>query len=66
MNIIVTKENPPIPSRLFDYSATFDGYEPGEPIGWGATPEEAIADLKEWQEALDLCDNTKEMEVPNV
>jgi hypothetical protein len=37
---------PPIPLRSFDYSAAFDGYEPGDPIGWGATEEAAIADLK--------------------
>lgn len=38
-------EFPPIPIRQFDWCATFDGYEPGEPIGWGATEAEAIADL---------------------
>lgn len=34
--------NPPIPHRGFDWSATFDGYEPGESIGYGATEQEAI------------------------
>lgn len=37
---------PPIPIRSFDWSAVFDGYEPDEPIGWGATEAEAIADLQ--------------------
>ena len=36
---------PPIPTRLFDWCATYDGYEPGEPIGWGGTKESAIRDL---------------------
>jgi len=36
---------PPIPSRLFDWCATYDNYEPGAPIGWGATKESAIRDL---------------------
>lgn len=35
----------PIPDRDMDWMATFDGYEPGEPIGYGATEQEAIDDL---------------------
>ena len=35
----------PVPDRRFDWSASFDGYEPGEPIGRGATEPEAIAEL---------------------
>ena len=38
-------EYPPIPIRSFDWSATLHGYEPGDPIGRGATEDEAIADL---------------------
>ncbi len=37
---------PPIPIRNFDWSATFGNYEPGQPIGHGATEQEAIEDLK--------------------
>lgn len=37
---------PPIPIRSFDWRATEPGYEPGAPIGWGSTREEAIADLE--------------------
>jgi len=37
----------PIPMRQFDWSATEDGYEPGRPIGYGRTEQEAIDDLKE-------------------
>lgn len=38
---------PPIPLRTFDWHAYDDAtYEPGNPVGHGATEEEAIADLK--------------------
>jgi hypothetical protein len=37
---------PPIPVRKYDWCATFDGYEPGDLIGEGATEAEAIADLR--------------------
>jgi hypothetical protein len=43
--IITNHDYPPIPVRMFDWSAHRDGYEPGEPIGTGATEVEAIADL---------------------
>jgi hypothetical protein len=33
---------PPIPSRQYDWRATFDGYEPGDSIGTGYTEQEAI------------------------
>jgi hypothetical protein len=36
---------PPIPMRQFDWRAVFDGYEPGDVMGYGKTREEAIADL---------------------
>ena len=36
---------PPIPIRDRDWCATVDGYEPGDPIGWGATEQDAIDDL---------------------
>jgi hypothetical protein len=38
---------PPIPDRRWDYSATVDGYEPGDPVGHGATKDEAKFDLLE-------------------
>ncbi len=37
---------PPIPIRGLDWCAHFDNYEPGQPIGHGATEQEAIEDLK--------------------
>jgi hypothetical protein len=36
---------PPIPDRRFDWQATFDDYEGGDPIGFGRTEDEAIEDL---------------------
>lgn len=41
---------PPIPVRSFDWQATGDGYEPGCPIGHGATEREAIEDLLDQME----------------
>lgn len=37
---------PPIPDRRFDWSAVYEGYEGGDPIGRGRTEQEALADLK--------------------
>jgi hypothetical protein len=37
---------PPIPDRSNDWSATLDGYEPGDPIGRGRTEQDAIDDLR--------------------
>ena len=35
----------PIPMRQFDWTATEDDYEPGCPIGYGSSENEAVADL---------------------
>jgi hypothetical protein len=45
--MILTHDYPPIPCRDWDWSATLDGYEPGDPIGRGPTPEAAAEDLQE-------------------
>lgn len=56
MTIITTFVYPPIPIRSFDWCATLDGYDPGEPdedgtyrggdpIGYGETEADAIAEL---------------------
>ena len=37
----------PIPTKNFDWCATFDGYDEGDPIGYGATEQDAIDDLLE-------------------
>lgn len=46
MTIVTTFDAKPIPIRLFDWSAIFEGYEPGDPIGYGMTEQQAINDLK--------------------
>ena len=43
---------PSIPFRDFDWSAFSIDYEPGLPIGYGRTEEEAIKDLNEQMELL--------------
>jgi hypothetical protein len=35
----------PIPMRKFDWQATLDGWEPGEPIGHGESEADAVYDL---------------------
>ena len=40
----------PIPDRRHDWCATFDGYEPGEPIAFAQTEAEAIEALMEMAE----------------
>jgi hypothetical protein len=44
-SIVTAFVNPPIPVRDFDWSATRDGYDEGDPIGWGRAEEEAIDNL---------------------
>lgn len=52
MNEIVTTYDPkPIPMRQFDWSAYREGYEGGDPLGFGPTREAAIADLLDAEEA---------------
>ncbi len=52
---IVTKHIfPPIPTRMVDWSAHYDGEEEAGNYGWGATEAEAIADFVEnYQEEHD-------------
>jgi hypothetical protein len=45
-DIIVSPNFPPIPVRSFDYAAYRRSYEGGDPIGYGETPEAAVADLR--------------------
>ena len=48
MRPVATFDNPPIPDRRWDWSAvdadTYGG-DAGEPVGYGRTEQEAIADL---------------------
>ena len=54
MKIKTSYDPPPIPTwRKFAWSAIEDGYEPNDPIGFGATEQEAIDDLKEQIELED-------------
>lgn len=46
-DIVATYSPPPIPVRSFDWSAVTDNYEPGDPIGYGYTRDQAIQDLRE-------------------
>ncbi|MFZ5783946.1 MAG: hypothetical protein ACOY4R_27425 [Pseudomonadota bacterium] len=48
--IITRHEPPPIPVRGFDWRALPADYDLGDPIGWGATEQEAIDDLREKME----------------
>jgi hypothetical protein len=38
---------PPIPITDFDYEATYEGFDLGDPVGYGATEQEAIDSLLE-------------------
>lgn len=50
--IIIHHEFPPIPVRTFDWCATRAGWEPGDPIGWGAIPQDALQDLLDEEETI--------------
>jgi hypothetical protein len=44
---IITKYNPPpFTDRNYDWSATVEGSGEKDPVGFGATEQEAIEDLK--------------------
>lgn len=43
----VRYDPPPVPGRQFDWHATEKGYEPGDPVGYGATEQDAITDLQD-------------------
>lgn len=58
MKIVTAYDPKPIPPRQFDWSAADDGYEPGDPIGYGQTEAEAIEDLKrQIEDAADMVPN---------
>jgi len=44
---------PPIPDRRHDWRAVTADYEPGAPVGYGATEQEAIVDLLDQLEDAD-------------
>lgn len=51
-NIRVNFIFPPIPDRNFDWCATLDGYEPGDPMGFGKHASDAVDDLNEQLEEI--------------
>jgi len=69
MKIVTHHDRLPIEERLFDWTATMDNYQPGEPVGKGDTEKAAIddllaqIDLKDY-EALGMVDLSHEDEGP--
>lgn len=56
MNIRTQYDPKPIPLRDFDWSAVdADTYDYTEPVGWGRTEAEAIADLMNQIEEDETC-----------
>jgi hypothetical protein len=47
LKTVTTFVNPPIPLRQFDWCATLEDYEGGDPIGYGFTEQQAIDALQE-------------------
>ena len=45
--MITEQINPPAPCRSHDWQATHDDYQPGDPMGFGPTEQDAINDLLE-------------------
>ncbi len=43
--IVTSFQNPPIPTRDYDWAAYTTDYEGGDPIGYGPTESAAIEDL---------------------
>ena len=57
MKIVTEYRRPPFKTNTFDWSAWDDDtYEPGCPIGFGATKEQAIEELREKIEERDSQD----------
>ena len=53
LEIITSYEPKPIPFKGFDWIAIREDHEESGAMGYGATEDEAIADLLEWEEVLD-------------
>jgi hypothetical protein len=45
MKIVTRYDQLPIETRSFDWTATMDNYQPGDPVGKGQTEKDAIGDL---------------------
>ena len=65
--IITDYDPPPIPIRKWDFNARRAGSDEGDPIGYGATEEEAIAALLELEadhEAVSTTDTLRALFTP--
>lgn len=56
--IVTSFQNPPIPTRNFDWAAYTTDYEGGDPIGYGPTESAAIEDLLD---QLDYAESTNDV-----
>ena len=45
MKIVTRYDQLPIETRSFDWTATMDNYQPGDPVGKGQSEKDAIGDL---------------------
>jgi hypothetical protein len=52
MKIITQYTEPPIPVTRFDWTAVYEGYEPGDPVGYGSTEEIAKKNLQEMNKVV--------------
>jgi hypothetical protein len=43
--IVTSYQNPPIPTRNYDWAAYATDYDAGDPIGYGPTESAAVQDL---------------------
>ncbi len=50
LKIVTENICPPVPKRMFDWVAHYDGEEEFGPYGYGSTEAEAIANLKKQTE----------------
>lgn len=55
MGIETSQTANPTPNRSWDWQATGKDYEGGDPIGFGATPEQAVEDLLDSME-MEQCE----------
>jgi hypothetical protein len=51
--IITRWVGPPVPWNDNDWQAAYDDYEPGDPLGYGATEAAAVQDLRNQCERLE-------------
>lgn len=47
MKILTQFVYPPIPIRCYDWEAIREGYDEGDPVGYGSTEQEAVEALIE-------------------